>query len=1372
VTGPSTPSTAVSTDALASFVPQFIATRLAADPVAPQGPTSEHFEAALLQCDLSGFTSVAEKLAQLGPAGAEELSRSLSAIFGRLTQTAAEHGGDVFKFAGDALLIVWPVSESEGTALAVRRAAGCGLEMQALLNSDPVAAEYQLAMRAGVGVGDVTAMQLGGVAGRWDLAIVGEPLAQVGEAQTAAPLGKVALSPEALAVLGVGVSEHVEVDYALIGQPPAPLPSPSDLTPAANEALLSYIPRAARVRLAAGQADWIGELRRLSVVFVDVPALAAGPALDAAQKMVFEMQSTLEHFEGSFDKLSVDEKGVKLIGVFGLPPVSHEDDAERAVKAALAMVDGLKRLGVSCSIGISTGRAFCGVLGGADRREYTVIGDMVNLSARLMQSAQGGILCDEETYRASQTRMAFRASRPIVIKGKADPVTAYRPTGEHADAVLVPQAGPDPTSEMVGRSVESDELNSMLAALVDGHSEILVIEGEAGIGKSRVVEHLLGEADALGLRILFGAGDAIESTSPYRAWGPILGQLLGFDAIPDDREAQRNRVIDTLTGDDELAQLSPLVNAVLSLGIPDTEFTDSMDAEVRADNLQLIVTHILQSAADDGPLLLVFDDAQWIDPSSWQLARQVLRRVQPLATVMAMRPFGNVAPTEYQAFVRASSPRQMILGPLPSADIASLVCQTLGIDDLSHDVMDLLQDKAEGHPLFGKELAYYLRNEGLVVTVPSSVPGRLPSGQLAPGASLDEVAFPDSVQVVVTTRIDRLDAEQQLILKVASVIGRVFDVELLKEILPVETTQARFEADLERLVESELIAAANPMPDATYAFKHAIIQEVAYGLLLFADRRELHRSVAQWHEDTYGAESERYVPVLAHHWTMAEVEEKAIKYQALAGEQALANFANEEAITYISKALDLADSAGYEVDRTVRARWQLHMGEAQVHWSRYVEGRRHLEQGLALLEHPVPQTTSSVARMGYLASALIKQWRTRIFGRRRLVDDPEERTGLLLASRSYTRLVEAAFLSGDQWLALYSSFHALNLAESTGPSPELAEGYAPVGVIYGAIPWRSEATRYLDRALDTARRTESPSALGYTLLAYGAYAVGAADWKTALSMSEELVDLGHSVGARKRLNDGLQLLTSVRYSQGDFAGCLEAADELITSASRGNDPRFGAYGRFARAYGTLYLGRLDESLALLGEIPDLLGAQSETTDRMLELMHFALLGAAYLRLGRGAEAMDAALDAQVRQAGAPLDLGYTLPGYALTAEVLLGLWESGHPDPRLRDSAHQACHSLRRFARLYGAGRPYSSLCQGTLASIVGKPAKAARHWNASIAGAELLGMPFVAGRAHLELAKHLPQDLPEQKEHAAAAKRIFEDLGTPAEVEQSGLTS
>jgi class 3 adenylate cyclase len=274
----------------------------------------------------------------------------------------------------------------------------------------------------------------------------------------------------------------------------------------------AYIPGAILTRLAAGQISWLAELRRVTVIFINLPDLNHTMPLEQAQTVMRTLQAALYRYEGSINKLNVDDKGVTLVAALGLPPLAHEDDAIRGVQAALAMQTALRDLGLRSAIGITTGRAFCGAIGSEQRREYTMIGNVVNLAARLMQAATGDILSDTATVQAAQTHLVFESLPAISIKGRAEPVLVFRPRGE-TKTVVRPQAA------IVGRNAErmllSDQIQRLLRSEESG---VVVIEGEAGIGKSRLVEELQRQAQVLGVNSLVGFGDAIEKSRPYHAW--------------------------------------------------------------------------------------------------------------------------------------------------------------------------------------------------------------------------------------------------------------------------------------------------------------------------------------------------------------------------------------------------------------------------------------------------------------------------------------------------------------------------------------------------------------------------------------------------------------------------------------------------------------------------------------------------------------------------------------------------------------------------------------------------------------------------------------------------------------------------------------
>jgi predicted ATPase/class 3 adenylate cyclase len=929
---------------LASYVPGLIIHRLAANPTPITAPISEHFSAAVLFADISGFTALTEHLAQQGPAGAEVLTRELNTYFGRLIDLITLHSGDVIKFAGDALTAVWPVAiaaHRDALSLAAQQAAACALAIQAALQDYQTRDGHRLAVRMGLGAGNITLMHVGGVYGRWELVITGSPLSQVSQAEAHAQPSEVIVSPEAWALLQshcIGqplVDDYVRLE-AMEPKPDQPVVRSQALPAEVETAIRAYIPGAILARLAAGQSGWLAELRRVTVLFINLPDLTYSTSLDQAQAVMQALQTALYRYEGSLNRIGVDDKGPMLLAALGLPPLAHEDDAVRGVQAALAMQAALRDLGWRCAIGITTGRAFCGSVGNATRREYTMMGDMVNLAARLMQAAsaesrglrtepqesftqpsalspQSSILCDEATYQAAQSQLAFESLPPIKVKGKAQLIPIYHPSAISAFPAQTGTAKPQ--TQMVGRTVERMILADELQKLQRGHSGVVIIEGEAGIGKSRLVAEALTQAQAMSLPCLLGAGDAIEKSSPYHAWQPIFRDLLGSAEGLDTQAAYQAFQARLAILSPALAEQTPLLSAVLPFEFPDNDLTRPWQGQIRAARTRALLAQILARTYTAAPLLLVLEDAHWLDSASWALLAEVRHAVQPLLLLLALRPPGAVQAattaesltTEYQQLLADPGTQMLMLSALPAEDTLNLVCLQLGVTVLPKVVANFIQEKAEGHPFFSIELALALRDAGLIELVDGQC-------RLAAGITdLHSLAFPDTLQGVITSRIDRLTPQQQLALKVASVIGRVFAFRILREVHPIEADKPALPVYFETLERLDLTPLERPEPELTYIFKHIITQEVAYNLMAFSQRRQLHQAVAEWYERAHSGELAPFFPILAHHWRMVAEDQradpaivsKAIEYLHKAGEQAVHRSANVEAISHLSVALEL-----------------------------------------------------------------------------------------------------------------------------------------------------------------------------------------------------------------------------------------------------------------------------------------------------------------------------------------------------------------------------------------------------------------------------------------------------------------------------------
>src|SRR4029453_9127541 len=739
----------LSSKLLRSYIPAFVASRFLAGPRPLEAPAAESFSAAVLFADVSGFPPLAEQLARRGPAGTEALSELLNAYFGRLTVLVAAHGGEVATFAGDGLLAVWPATDGD-LAAATRQAGRCALAVGSALNDYEAIGGHRLSLRMGVGAGEVVALNVGGVAGSWRLLLSGAPVIQTSLAEQQATRGEVVLSPEAWMLAGPEAAGDALpggwVRLAAVHGPPPTPERPVEL-PEIGGATDAYVPEVVRARLAAGQAEWLGELRRVTPLFLNL--LDADPAradlLEVVQPAIAALQPILRLHEGSLKQLVVDDKGLTLIAVFGLPPLAHEDDAARAAKAALKAQAALRDLGTRCAIGVATGRAFCGAVGGDVHREYDVIGDVMNLSARLMQAASDTILCDEATQSAARSRLRFRALPAISVKGKADPIAVYCP--------LEPARARDRPWTIVGRDRERQLLSSRLEELWGGRSGLVLIEGEPGIGKSRLLAELLQQARARGVRSLLGAGDAVEATTPYHAWRPVFTELLDLAGV-EDVEARRARVLAHAGAVPRLARLAPLLNPVLALDLPDNELTAQLTGQVRADNTRRLLVRLLRAgaAAPDGaasPLLVALDDGHWFAWASWALTAEVASQVRPLLLAITTRPLAEPLPPDYRRLRDDPASDRLPLQPLDPGDTLTLVCSRLGVPSLPERVAGLIEDRAQGNPFFSEELAYALRDTGLI---------RIADGRctIAPGAGDPRaVSFPHTVPGVGAGRVAR-----------------------------------------------------------------------------------------------------------------------------------------------------------------------------------------------------------------------------------------------------------------------------------------------------------------------------------------------------------------------------------------------------------------------------------------------------------------------------------------------------------------------------------------------------------------------------------------------------------------------------------------
>jgi class 3 adenylate cyclase/tetratricopeptide (TPR) repeat protein len=1158
-------------------------------------------------------------------------------------------------------------------------------------------------------------MVVGGTAGRWTSRLAGTAMAGVRAAIGQARPGEVAVGPHMAELL----KGKPKLALSTAGGARLESIAPIDIRPALQPwaqarhvpALFDHVPAAVRDRIVAGQAGWLAEFRRVSVVFINVPEVDDDPArsLDRAQAVMQVIQTTLDRYGGTVDNLGDDHAGLTLVAAFGLPAWAHEDDALRAVRTALAVRAALRDLGYASAIGVTTGRLFCGAIGSARRRAYSMVGDTMNRCARLMGLAENDVLCDEETRRAAARSIRFEFLRHEELKGKASTVALHRPLGEAAAAL------PLRTHGIVGREAERTALRARLTALQEGSAGVVIIKGDAGIGKSTLLADFRAMAAEAGLRVLSGGGDSLERASAYHAWRPIFGDVLGFP--PESDEAERgDRLLQYLSKTPASLWLAPLLNPALGLHLSENEMTAEIVGQPRAEATTGILLHLLEEAAAAAPLVVVLEDAHWADSASWTLALEVHRRVPRVLLTVATRPLEEPEPDAWAALDKAAGESCIALGPLAESEVLSLVRQRLGVDALPSAVTHFIQEKAEGHPFFSEELAYALRDAGHLV-----IENR--RAKLAPDVrDLGKLDFPSNVKGVVRERIDRLSPREQMTIKVASVNGRIFSLRTLHAIHPVPDDREHLPSCLDRLVALDLAQRLEGEGGPAFIFKHNIIQEVAYEHLIFSHRQQLHRRLAEHLEHHDSAN----FPILAHHWRHADAPARAIRYLDLAGSQALRRYANREAIGFLEQAIELASTGNERPSPLDAGRWHRQIGEAHHHLGQIEHSHNWLSQAVRIVGHPLPPALRM--KLHALPAALFRQVWNRL-RRNSAAGGAARPEALSEAVQAHNQLGEIAFFKNDLVTSVFHIIHGLNLAEALGPSPKLAEMYAAMMIVAGALPPASLGDLYLrlsDRALEN---TESAVTRAYVGLLVGIFSNGRGRFEEAqrrlLSAAEVFLRYGHG----RRLEESYCNIFFMRLYCGEYAAAREAVDNLRRSAGRREDAQRVGWACTLGAHLMLPTEGPEATLAVLGS------GDFQRWDALTRNSFHAGTAMAHYRLGAlelARQHAQAALDGL--SAGPPVSYTAVLD-CSYVAEIFVGLLDEAQRTQQsitnLARQARRACATMRAFSRAFPIGWPRAHLWTGLHYWVRGNKSAADRHWQNALTEAGQRGLPREQALAH-----------------------------------------
>ena len=869
------------------------------------------------------------------------------------------------------------------------------------------------------------------------------------------------------------------------------------------------------------------ERRQVTVLFADLSgytAVAERMDPEAVKALVdralMRLGQEVTRHGGTVDKYIGDN----VMAIFGAP-VAHEDDAERAVRAGLAMQAAMSEINTGLPsdvlfdlrVGVNTGEVLAGDVGEA----YTVVGDTVNVAARLQSAARpGSVTVGERTMRATSGAVRYEPLTAFELKGKSEPVPAWEALGVTAE-LPVRRASPARESPLVGREHELTSLGAIYERVARERSPHLVtLVGEAGVGKSRLLRELerelaarpdapdlyTGRCLAYGSGIVFWAlGEVIragcgivDSDSADRAWEKLLAHTRALFRVEHD---------DHDNGlDEEGIRKTALLGRLIGLEVPAELVPEGEDPERLREWFFSALRSGVEAWACQKPLVFAFEDIHWADDGMLDAIEHLAQWVRgPLLLVCLARD--ELLDRRPGWGGGRAQGTQLMLDPLSAADTESLVGALLPEGE---GMLGAVVERSGGNPLFAEEMARRIAEHG----------------------SVHATDLPDTVQAVLAARLDALEPFERRIVQQASVVGRTF---WESSLAPLADSEGR---DLDRtllaLQEKDILAPGAEgrlAGERELAFKHVLIRDVAYGMLPKAVRSRKHYEVAAFIEDRAGDRSDEVVALLAEHYGRAAalgregglsgdelvpIRDRAIRFLEEAGDAAALLYSNREAASHHRHAREICAGG----DPAVSARIGEKLGDVSLRLGRVDEA---IAVWLECLDwHRGEEDLPRVADLHRKVGAGLSHKGER----KPAIEHYQKGINLLKDGPPRLELVrlyeEAAWLylhTGDNMLAIYASEKALRLAERLGETRAASRAHGIFGRVFGRIGDTEKARQNLERAVELARAlpADTPRAdQGETIVALSALGrhleVSEADVAGARAAYGEALELAERMG--------------------------------------------------------------------------------------------------------------------------------------------------------------------------------------------------------------------------------------------------------------------
>ena len=1052
----------------------------------------------------------------------------LGRVFGDMLDLVADRGGTLLKFGGDALLLLF-----EGPDHAMQ-ATCAAIEMRAALRraADIPTSVGKVALRMSVGLhsGSVHLFTLTG--SHRELIVAGPASSHVNLMEGTADAGEIVVSSSTRDLLPDGATGKAKGEGWLLRWRTSKagvcgIPAFFDETVAEPE---DYVPTALRAHLEAGAPD--SEHRLATVVFVKVLGVddhiadvGADVTARALQELIANVTSIADQQEVTFLATDVDANAFKIILVAGVPVTSIDEDG-KALRTARKIADLTTPFDLK--LGVNRGHVFSGEIGTTERSTYTIMGDTVNLAARLMAAAPAGaVYASPEVVNGSTTLFASEAVEPFHVKGKSQPVHALA-LGEETGTRTAREAR---VVAFVGRDDELAVLRDAVAKVEQGTGGAFAVTGPTGIGKTRTVAEAVSESEVDTIEV---RSEPYGAANPYRPFRDPARHLLGIERGEND--AMAAQMLATLEAEaPQLLPLAPLLGDITQVDVADTEESAAIDPQFRQDRAIDLFVEALQVIHPD-PLILVGEDMHWADAASQGL-------IERLAIEAHHQPWLVIQTCRNR--IQQDAVTTLPLEPLDDGTMRTLIHAATEAAPLLPDMVDAVIERSGGSPLFALELLKVARDTGDIDSLPTSLDG------------------------VVGSQIDRLEPLPRKVLGYLAVLGRSFRTTVAREFLNSQDIELD-EATRERL--SDFIEQDGPR---RLQFRHALVRDTAYEGLSFRRRQALHLEAARMILDATPGSKDAVADILGLHFYLGHDLSRAWEYCRIAGDRNRERYANREAAAQYVRALEASRSLA-DVDESERRDLLVKLGDVLQSASDF-EGSIDAYRRASSLSRDDPAAHVQVLLRRARAKERMGSYSTALADVTRAVNAMRGRTQVREMWLAEALSQSAAIRQAQQKPrdALAQAVDAEKAARDSGDDLALARSWAVMDWAHYMLGQPELATNSAG-ALEIYEREGRLDSAASVSINLGGFAFYAGDWEGALQLYRTAGDLADRAGNTAESAVAMSNIGELLVNQGRY----DEAAPVLEEARR----TFVASG-FADllAFTDLQLGRLYRRLGELAQ---------------------------------------------------------------------------------------------------------------------------------------------------------------------------------------------